>query len=84
MVDAQCSERCEATHEGSSPSSPTMKYVGLVLRYFVVCSRDLNSRKQFCNEPAETGPEANVVKTEGKSLLAHKFYKGFLVIMSLI
>ncbi len=23
MVDAQCSERCEATHEGSNPSPPT-------------------------------------------------------------
>jgi hypothetical protein len=49
-----------------------MKSFALVAELFVVNRGDLNSRKQFRNEPAETGPEANAVKTEGKSPPAHK------------
>ena len=72
MVDAQCSERCEATHGGSSPPPPTMKSFALVAELFVVNKGDLNRRKP-ARVRAEPGPEATAKQwTEGKSPPAHK------------
>ena len=35
MVDAQCSERCEATHGGSNPPPPTYKRISPSWRDFL-------------------------------------------------
>lgn len=56
MVDAQCSERCEATHGGSNPPPPTNGKL-VTLRYDFSFKGDLNGRRQARNDLAESGSE---------------------------
>lgn len=54
------------------PPPPQLKILALCENFFIAIWNS-DSRKQFCNKPAETGPEALKV-TEGESHLLRQLF----------
>ena len=72
VYSARLESECAPALVGPNPTSSAIKVLALCENFFIAMWNS-DSRKQFCNKPAETGPETLKV-IEGESHLLRQLF----------